>query len=185
MKFKLPIMTFFATLFIFFGCSTTFNKKSEHIVTYNIVPFVGGLKNNQSWDDHLDFHRISWFKGATMSYDLMIARLPADSPFRNWLDDFDQSLIKNCTDLFIGLTYFDHLNRKKRSTLTHQLETQGFKRLILTGFKEHLVNHPTYTTRHLFRHFPYAFCMERKEEIGKEMVLDFEIPGFPKKSITL
>lgn len=169
MKYLLLVLATFSLM----GCSY---QSSKNRVAVNNVSFNGGIKNKDKWGENLQFHRITWYTGATMSYDILLGELKSDSNFRKWLSANERKMIENCEKLLFALVYAYTLDTRSSITISNQIEEMGYKRLTLPVFSAHLRGHPTFPDRNLDRHRPMGFCRLKEITPRKHNIID--VPGF-------
>ena len=170
---------FFLLLLIITSCSYQGSKNRISVSSSN---FDGGIKNKKEWDESLKFKRISWYTGASLTYDLLIAELKADSNFRNWLSEGEEALVKECNKLFIGVIYSNVVDARSIVTITSQIEAMGTKRLTLPVFSRHLKGHASFPDRNLDQHRIIGFCSIPAIPKTTKVI---EIPGFVSTKLKL
>ena len=176
MKFLLSSLLILA----FTACSY---QESKNRVATNTVTFEGGRKNKDIWGEELKLDRISWFTGATLSYDLIIGELKRDSNFRKWLSQSEINQIKDCKKIVFALIYANTVDTRSIVTITSQIEKMGYSRLTMPVFSTHLKGHPTFPDRNLDQHRPIGFCKLKNIIPSKDNTL--EMPGFTSVKLKL
>ena len=175
---KYLAFSMFFTVFMLQGCSSFQNFNET--VSGN-VSFKGGRFEEFSWEDEMNFHRTSFYKGATMAYDVLLHRLDRNSPFAKWFDSSEKEYLKKCHKLLIGIFYAESMQPTSVAYLSKEIEKQNFKEIIVPGFNQHIKNHPSYQQYFLFSHKVIAFCGE--DIIGREKPITMALPGFNKLKV--
>lgn len=158
------------------GCSSTYNTLNE--ITQGKVDFKTGTYKDYSWDDSMIFTRTSWYRGATMSYDIMLHRLDRKSPFAKWLGESEKEYLKNCNPLVIGLFYAGNDSPSTIAKIKKEITDQNYTEINLLNFKEYIQNHPTHQLYNMWSHKMTAFCGKHIMESDQKLYVS--IPNFKK-----
>lgn len=128
------------SIFFFGSCSSLSNLNQ---VSESLLTLKGGQSDHQKWEEKLSFKRYSWYKGATLKYDLLVAKLDQDSKFYNWLGRSEKSQLSKCDSFYVVLTYAASLRSAKTSSsqLTQNFDVVGLKKITLPIFSSSLRNH--------------------------------------------
>lgn len=165
--------TIFITLITLVSCASS----RKNIAESEIV-LKGGVYQNKSWDDKLNFKRISWYNEATMEYDVLIHKMSSDSKFANWLGS-DKKQLEKCSEYYIGLLYADINKSQGIPLLTAQFSNLGFDQQSIMDFSDNLKAHPNYKDWRLFEYKIYGFC--KNKDSGKDLVIS--IPGYHSQEL--
>jgi len=163
------------SLFFIFACSTL----DKNLVKADKYYVNGGVYKNLKWEDDLEFNRVSWFKELTLSFDLLYAKVPEESPFYNWFSKSERDMMKTCVDHKVVLTYAWDPMTISREQFFADMEEQGYERLSLPDFHTHVKMHPNFARFNIYLYKTHLLC--RKKLMGKSLTISF--PGF--QSFTL
>ena len=164
-----------AILCLFLSCSSL----SKNMVKKGDLVLRGGIYENQQWQDNYVFHRTSWFKELTLTFDILLAPITEDLPWFVWLSRSNKERIKRCPDARILLTYswnpnfFIGATTIPHQTAYQQFEEQGFEVFALTSFESHLRMHPNFEYLSLQLYKTVGICAGRKVDKIK-----INMPGF-------
>lgn len=161
--------------FLVYGCSS-FQKFNDTVS--GEVSFKGGKFQEDSWKEKMVFERTSFYRGATMAYDVLIHRFDRKSPFVKWFDRSEKGYLSKCHTLLIGIFYVEATQPTSMAFLKEEITNQNFKEVFLPGLNQYLKNHPTYQQYYLFSHHISAFCSQ--ETMIKERPIVMSVPGFNK-----
>ncbi len=101
----------------------------------------GGVAGREIWSDQLTFTRASWFQKATLLYEVLLADLPDQSPFRQWFSEYEREYVKSCKQLVVGLSYVYFFAKVPARNIQDQMRSLGFKEMVSTSFERQLFNH--------------------------------------------
>lgn len=158
------------------SCSSTFNSLNETI--QGQVDFRTGTYKDLTWDDSMIFTRTSWYRGATMAYDVLLYRVDRKSPFANWLGESEKEYLNNCHPLVVGLFYAGNDSPSTIAKIKKEITDQKYDEVNLLNFKEYIQNHPTHQLYNLWSHKLSAFC--GKHIIDGNQKLYISMPNFRK-----
>jgi hypothetical protein len=135
---------------------------SKNRVRTGEASFQGGIYKQTEWDDSLQFQRYSWFQELNLLFDLLVAEVPAKSPFRQWFSSSEQTTINGCADFKVVMTYNLDSSRISETMLWSQAADAGYQRVSLSHFGPYLKLHPQYNNQsfHLYR--VEGLCLPRK-----------------------
>ena len=169
---------FFNLIFILQACSS-FQNLNEAIS--GDVSFKGGRHEDYSWSESMTFQRTSFYRGATMAYDVLFHKLERNSPFTKWLDDSEKEHLNRCNTLIIAMFYVESMQPTSSAYLRKEIEKQNFKEILIPGFNQFLKNHPTYQQYYFYSHKITAFCGQ--STIGQDKAITMSVPGFNKITV--
>lgn len=161
--------------FLVYGCSS-FQKVNDTVS--GEVLFKGGKYQDFSWKDSMVFQRTSFYRGATMAYDVLLHKLDRKSPFVKWFDDSEKKYLSKCHTLLIGIFYVEATQPTSMAFMRQEITNQSYQEVFLPGLNQYLKNHPTYQQYYLFSHHISAFCSQ--ETMIKEAPIVMSLPGFNK-----
>lgn len=143
------------------------------------IDLTGGLFERKSWDDSMTFKRTSWYIGATLSYDIWLAKIDKSSPFTNWMEN-NKEANSECREFFVGLIYSNNastlVNLQSVANIKKQITELGYEEVTLSNFKSHLATHDVYQQWHLRNHRLAGFCYKKMSSIPEEIPVS--LPGF-------
>jgi hypothetical protein len=166
------------SLFLLQSCTTFVGYNQE--VTSS-VDFKGGVHKDTKWDESMIFQRTSWYKGATMAYDILIHRLDRNSQFAKWLGESEMEYVNKCQSLLIVLLYTGDMQPTSEAMMKLEIEKNNYKEVNLLKFKQYLLNHQAYVTSQLFAHKFTAYCGQHV--IGDSRIINMSIPGFKRVEV--
>ena len=163
-------------LFTLISCSV---YKTRRTFSDNEISIRGGVHGDKDWDSSLTFKRYSWYKDATLSNDLLIAKLDSNSDFAHWMDS-DRLHLSQCDRFYIGLLYSGVNAEQGVPFMETQIESSGAELKIILAFTKELKAHQNLRDWHLSRHKVYGICTSKSSES-----LSISLSGFKTKKITL
>lgn len=166
---KKLMMLFFIALTL-----TSCGSMSKNIVKRGEVSFQGGVYKESRWDDSLDFERYSWFQELSLLFDLLVAKVPSESPFRQWFSSSEQTIINGCKDFRVVMTYFLDSSRISETMLWSQAAQAGYERVSLGHFGPYLKLHPQYNRQSFHLYHVEGLCLPKNsEQSGTGFMVDF------------
>lgn len=159
-------------LLIFTISCSSVNRSRKDVATYTLA-LNGGVFHKKEWNDKLIFKRYSWYAETILQYDILLAKLDADSNFAMWMEAGKYKM-ENCQEFYIGLFYAKTGAAFSTSYLLGQIEQQQTKANILPDFSKHLEAHPNLRDWRLDGHKVLGLC---RNDINKKPYV-IEIPGF-------
>lgn len=169
-KFFIPFL-----ILLFFSCSTYRTRRPIHKTE---IVFKGGNYRDMDWSEELKFKRVSWYKDATLSHEILITSLTGESKFSNWMGT-DKLHLTRCTDFKIALLYADINAKQGISFLKSQLKNSGYEEISLLNFSHEIKAHQNYGDWKLGRHKFIGLCLENAAKNN----IDISIPGFKKYTL--
>ena len=168
----------FITIFLLLLVSSCASGPSNK-VRQKEIGITGGNFERKSWDDTLTFNRTSWYIGASLSYDLWLAKIDKSSPFTNWLES-NKNQYGECREFYVGLIYTNNLSTsvslESPASIKKQITELGFDEVSISPFKSHLSAHIVSQQWHLRNHKVAGFCYKKMSSIPKEIPIS--LPGY-------
>lgn len=164
---------FLAILLALVSCSSNL---SNNKVSQGIVDFPGGRNGIVSWEDTLTFKRFSWYRGVTLSYDLLAYKVLPTSKFVNWFSKDEKNLLKTCKDLVITINYSARHALIKHSDFNILMKDTGFETVSVRRFAHSIKAHPAFEAWNLQQYKINGFC--HKTQTTSNLVVNF--PSFPE-----
>lgn len=146
------------TLFISAGCSSL--NSLNQVPSASLI-LKGGKSKSLEWSESLTFKRRSWFNGATLKYDILVAKLDRQSPFYNWLGQSERSQFNSCPNYYITLVFASNAINAVRASKVEfmsNFDLVGLKRISIPIFESNLRNHAFNQNRNLMKHTLYGMC---------------------------
>ncbi|MCK6594790.1 MAG: hypothetical protein L6Q33_06290 [Bacteriovoracaceae bacterium] len=133
-----------------------------------------GTYAEKVWNENLVFNRHSWYQEMSLQYDVMLAKLPANSSFNYWFSADELKDVQNCTDFRVVLLYTLDSKKIAHSSFFEQVELANFHKIDIQTFKKQLIMHPDSPEHSLNLYQVYGLCKKTKDL--KPMILNF--PSF-------
>jgi hypothetical protein len=158
------------------SCSTNGTRRPIH---QSEITLSGGSYGGESWKEKIKFNRISWFRDANLSHEVLTAKLTGNSKFSNWMGS-DKLQLSSCQEFQIALLYADVNSTLGTSYLLSQLTKGGYNQISILDFSQEIKSHPNYKDWKLNRHKVYGLCL--KDGKGNNSV-EIAIPGFKNTKV--
>lgn len=172
------LIQIFSTLLLFlilFSCSrldTNQVKKTTQVIK-------GGQSSRQQWKDALTVRRTSWYYKASLLYEINIAEIPIGSPFTEWFDAGEKTLIKDCKQMLWVVDYTYDSKRVQQNYVKNLLSESGFVDISVPHFQKNFLNHPDSSVLSNANYNMKFFCHQSKHYSGVAAT----IPGFMQENI--
>jgi hypothetical protein len=160
-------------VFVTVSCSTNTTRRP---IFKSEVTISGGNYNGESWDEKIKFNRTSWFKDASVSHEILIAKLTGESKFSNWMGT-DKLQLSSCQEFQVALLYADSSSSQGTGYLLAQLTSGGFQQVSILDFSQEIKAHQNFKDWKLARHKVYGLCL--KDGKGNKAI-EVSIPGFKR-----
>lgn len=168
----------FITVFLLLLISSCASGPSAKIRQKDIS-FSGGNFEYKSWDDSLKFKRTSWYVGATMAYDLWLARIDKNSPFTYWMEN-NREQYQKCREFYVALLYTSRGSRlldvESPVFIKKQIAEVGFETVTLSQFRNHMAVHTVFQQWNLKKYKIAGFCYNKQSPLPKEIPIT--LPGY-------
>ena len=158
------------SLIIFVSCTNL----TKNMVKLGEFSIRSGNYKKTTWDESLDFKRISWFHELTLLYDAIYVSLDEQSKFNNWFSLEEERRLKNCGEKLVTLTYSLDSERISHQMFYSQLRNLGYEQFVVPDFTRALKMHPDFEQLSLTLYKINIFC--RKEKYAGEIPINF--PSF-------
>jgi len=129
---------FLNVFFFLFSCSSPL---STNQYTTDKLVINGGISGKEIWSDQLIFTRASWFQKATLLYEVLLADISMDSPFRSWFSEQEKDFLKNCKQVVVGLSYHYFFAKIPTRNIQDEMRALGFKEMLSVNFERQIFNH--------------------------------------------
>jgi hypothetical protein len=173
MKNKLILLLSLA--FILSSCANL----SKNIVKDGTYLVRNGTSGAKTWNENLNFNRVSWYHELTLVFDLMMAPITAQSSFNFWFSPEELQAASKCNDFRVVMAYSADTSILPYSLLNEQLDVAGFKKLDIVNFKKNINQHPDSEMNSLRLYQIYGVC--RTETDHKPLIFNF--PGYSEKTV--
>lgn len=159
---------------IFDGCS----HYSKNVIKTGTFSLRGGKSEETTWSESLLFNRTSWYSELTMSLDLLLAKIDAQSPFWKWLDSNEQKLVVDCSAFYVVMAYTLDSKVISHPEIKSQFEKSGFNEVLIPQFAKNLKAHPEFIPMGYQQHKIYGVCQK-----GPVKSIEFSLPGYLTQSL--
>ncbi|MEX0797921.1 MAG: hypothetical protein WD025_00655 [Bacteriovoracaceae bacterium] len=160
------------------GCAGSYQGQNR--IQKDKVIVAGGVIKDKKWDDRLVFKRSSFFKGANLHYDILIAKVAEESPFMAWMES-SKNAAKKCNKFFIVLLYKNQNARQlSHSVVREQLRGPNMSLINATDFKRNFREHYLFNEYNFKGHSLQGLC---DMSMGERSELKVFIPGFEQTNI--
>jgi hypothetical protein len=169
---------FYLTLIIVWGCSS---YKGHNRVDRMDVRLIGGVYGHKKWDDSFVLKRTSFYDGARLLHDVLIAKLEKSSPFYAWLGK-QKSIFVDCNEFYIALFYKD-MNLFRGVPISYmrdQIIEAGFNEVSVQDFSYYLREHYAFKQWGLVDHKVFAYCNRSGVKTQK---IHMTMPGFERVNL--
>jgi hypothetical protein len=174
------VFTFFILMAMLTNLSCS--NLSQNIIKEGSFQINGGYKDKLRWEDPLPFKRYSWYQELTLMFDILVAKMPPESPFYHWLSDAEKKMVAPCQDFLLVLTYALEDKKISEGMFRDQMALSGYDQWILRDFQSFLVNHPDFEKQALKLYHLHSFCKMNGPADPNGVPIRF--PNFPEKFIT-
>lgn len=168
-------------LLVLSACATNQANK----VRQSELDMSGGSYETKTWKDTLEFKRTSWFLGANLGYDVLIAKLDKNSPFAFWLGNNQEQYATNCRELYIALIYTNSMSMlytfETPAAIRTQITQLGFEEVSISHFHANIRAHQIFGQWHLRNHKAAGFCYKKMSSRPQEIPLT--LPGFETQNL--
>lgn len=138
--------------------------------------FKGGYMGDESWPDRLSFTKVGFYNGASLTFDIYLTRLEADSKFTAWLSPYEKEVLASCKQFLVTMDYNNWRSLIKHRDFVIQMEKNGYKEIHIPYFATQLKSHPNYSDWNLNHHRVQAFC--KQTELGAKDPLEITFAGY-------
>jgi hypothetical protein len=153
-------------IFIFVLSSCSISRMKDNQVKLSTVRFFGGVHENKSWKENLNFKRVSWYYRITLFYDAILHRASKSSSFYNWFSKSEKEYFEDCSDVVVAILYSADSKRISHNMFTSQMEHQGYKEVSILDFSKSLQSHPSFEDWKLHRYKVVGYCLDRNKTKG-------------------
>lgn len=161
----------FAILALFSSCS----HLSENLNKRGEVRLKGGYYGSAKWSDDLTFKRISWYKGLTLSFDLLHTKIDRSSRFYQWFSTSEKDSLARCKEYYIVAAYAHDDRLVSISDFISAANKSGYDHFNLSQFADYLKMHPDAGNLATNSYKFYGLCL-RSASDGDYIRIQF--PGF-------
>lgn len=173
MKIKLILLLILTGLVSCSNLTKNFVKKGE-------LGFRGGTYRDDKWDDTLSFSRTSWYHDMNLYFETLVVRPVEQSPFTRWFSENERTLISDCSDFFVAMTYSLDSDRISQTDFRLEMERNGYRTISIGNFKRNIMLHPDAQTISLDLYSVHGYC-KLKDVPQSTIVVRF--PGFLESTI--
>ena len=162
---------------LLFSCSNL----SQNVVKEDELVFTGGVYQEDSWKDEMQFKRISWYKEISLVYDVLFYKVDPTSKFYVWFSTSEKELVTSCEKFLVSIAY-----NLPGSGITHrifknEMLSNGYINYSIPNFVTNLKGHPDFTKWTLQSYKVEGYCLSKK--LGTD--IDINLPGYKQVRIKI
>lgn len=163
------------------GCSShdSYNQR-----TSGRVVFRGGVYKNDTWDEKLEFKRMSWYHGMTLYYDTIIWKADPTSPFAQWFSSAEKQYFARCESLLVTAGYSADPNKISHVNFREQMKLNGYDDVVVNTFARFLKTHPSAQDWRLQNYKVMGYC-KRSPTRMETSNLAINFPSFKQLEVDL
>lgn len=167
-----PILAFI--LLVIAGCAS---YKSYNQTTTGKVILRGGIFQKESWDDTLNFNRMSWYHGMTLYYDALLWKADLDSPFTKWFSSTEKEFFTKCETFLVTAGYSADPAKISHVNFREQMKLNGYDDIVLNNFSSYLKSHPSAQDWRLQNYKIMGYCKRSPTRLDTSNIA-INFPGF-------
>lgn len=158
--------------------------KSYNQTTTGHVVLRGGIYQKETWDDSLEFKRMSWYHGMTLYFDALLYKADPTSPFTNWFSPTEKEFFAKCESLVVTVAYSADPSKISHVSFREQMKLNGYDDVVLNNFASYLKTHPSAQDWRLVNYKIMGFCKRSPSRLGTPN-LAINFPSFKYLEIKL
>jgi hypothetical protein len=166
---------------LLFGCAT---YKNYNQTTTGKVAIRGGIYQKESWQESLDFKRMSWYHGVTLYYDALLWKADPTSPFSKWFSPSEKEFFTKCESLLVAVTYSADPTKISHVNFREQMKLNGYDDVVLNNFSAYLKSHPSSTEWRVLNYKVMGYCKRAPTRMGTSS-LAINFPSFQHLEVKL
>ena len=165
---------FFPLVVLLFGCASF----SLNQVTTSKLVLKNGYFDGEFVKSELVFKKISWYREASLIYQINLAEVSENMPHFKWFSSAVQKDIRKCSRFYVALLYSHSNDYIYHDQVKEQLNQQGIQLYLIPNFWGILIMHPQFKKGSLHLHRGKGLCIEDE----KESIL-LKLSGYPTEVI--
>ncbi|MCO4754225.1 MAG: hypothetical protein KC478_07070 [Bacteriovoracaceae bacterium] len=169
----------FITLCIMFVTSCAGTYRGQNRVQTNEVIVPGGVYKDKTWDDRLNFKKVSFFQGANIYYEILIGEVEKGSPFYSWMGNNENQALA-CDEFYVVMLYRNPTKDINHASVVEQLRGPNREIIEIPSFKRNFQEHFIASEMNFKGHVVKGLC---DRSMGKLDELSIFIPGFEQRDI--
>jgi len=163
------------------GCAS---YKSYNQTTTGKVVLRGGIYQKESWDDKLNFKRMSWYYGMTLFFDALVWKADANSPFAKWFSPSEKEFFTKCEKLLVTVAYSADPSKISHVNFREQMKLNGYDDVVLNNFAAYLKTHPSLMDWRLLNYKVMGYCKRSPTHLETSQ-LAINFPSFQHLEVNL
>lgn len=168
----------FIVAILLYGCSSL----SVSTIKEGELTIKEGRFNDLSWDEDLNFKRISWYHELTLLYDFLISEVPVHSNYRRWFASSESISANSCGKFYVAGVYSNRDGRVDQNDIWKKFDTNKIKFINVNGFYQNL-SFTEYFISNSFRLYKFwGICVKNQGDI---VTVKLSFPGYVSKQISL
>lgn len=160
------------------------SNKSYNQTTLGLVNINGGVYVNDSWDETLQFKRMSWYHGMTLYYDTLIWKADPSSPFTKWFSASEKEYFTRCETFLVTAGYSADPSRISHVNFREQMKLNGYDDVVINNFATYLRSHPMAPEWRLNNYKVLGYCKRSPSRL-KTPNLAINFPSFEQLELSL
>jgi hypothetical protein len=158
--------------------------KSYNQTTTGRVVLRGGIFQKETWDDSLEFKRMSWYHGMTLYFDALLYKADPNSPFTNWFSPIEKEFFAKCESLVVTVAYSADPAKISHVNFREQMKLNGYDDVVVNNFSSYLKTHPSAQDWRLLNYKIMGYCKRAPSRLGTPN-LAINFPSFKYLEIKL
>lgn len=142
------------SLLIFISCSSLGDKK----VYTDEVQFSGGRFQKTTWEDRLNFKRVSWYSRATLEFDVYLSEIKKDSGFTQWFSGGEKKYLSECNKIYVSMSTSQSSRVLSDAMYVREMNENSLSEVLTPNFIQHLKLHPDFVRWNMTMYNPKLFC---------------------------
>jgi len=163
------------------GCAA---YKSYNQTTEGLVILRGGVFGNETWDDSLEFERLSWYHGMSLYYDTLIYSPDKNSPFFKWFSDTEKEYLSKCRHFVVTAGYSADPTKISHVSFREQMKLNGYDDVVVNNFASFLKTHPSSSDWRLQNYKILGFCQRSPSTYDSDKLI-IHFPSFKEAYLEL
>jgi hypothetical protein len=148
------------------------------------VVLRGGIYQKETWDDSLEFKRMSWYHGMTLYFDALLYKADPTSPFMNWFSASEKEFFAKCESVIVTAAYSADPSKISHVNFREQMKLNGYDDVVLNNFSTYLKTHPSAQDWRLVNYKIMGYCKRSPSRLGTPN-LAINFPSFKHLEIKL
>lgn len=164
-------------ILVLIGLGACASYKSYNQTTTGRVVLRGGIYQKETWDDSLEFKRMSWYHGMTLYFDALLYKADPNSPFTNWFSPSEKEFFAKCESLVVTVAYSADPAKISHVNFREQMKLNGYDDVVVNNFSSYLKTHPSAQDWRLLNYKIMGYCKRSPSRLGTSN-LAINFPSF-------